>query len=248
MELNVNEVAERMQPPVVLTADRHAGMLLPPGWTHDTGYRPEPAPLVVSTLSAVVAYCAAAIDAGVRINTHGLEPGLVITVDSVTQVSVRGPLLPVSRDYSRPCYMVATAIVPAVHLGVWQSLEQALMQLQTVYAPSPARADLIGLLSTVTENDVRTSTDDGISQLVAVQKGLKAGLVAVPNPVLLAPARTFTEVEQPASPLLLRMRKGPDQPQVMLTEADGGAWRLQAMASVAVALRSAVITTVQVIA
>jgi len=54
---------------------------------------------------------------------------------------------------------------------------------------------------------------------------------AVPNPVMLAPYRTFPEVEQPASPFVLRLKQGPEggRPSLALFEADGGKWQLEAV-------------------
>ena len=56
----------------------------------------------------------------------------------------------------------------------------------------------------------------------------------VPNPVILAPYRTFLEVEQPESSFIFRMRDS-DRGGVScaLFEADGGAWRNEAMSDVA---------------
>ncbi|PFR65873.1 hypothetical protein COK29_26730, partial [Bacillus cereus] len=47
-----------------------------------------------------------------------------------------------------------------------------------------------------------------------------------PNPVSLQPYRTFVEVEQPKSNFIFRMKDGP---RCSIHEADGGAWKLQAM-------------------
>lgn len=53
--------------------------------------------------------------------------------------------------------------------------------------------------------------------------------VVVPNPVTLAPYRTFVEVKQPESKFVFRMRKSEEGPQAALFEADGGAWKIEAM-------------------
>ncbi|OSB00487.1 hypothetical protein B2H85_13365, partial [Clostridium botulinum] len=44
--------------------------------------------------------------------------------------------------------------------------------------------------------------------------------------VTLAPYRTFPEIEQPLSRFIFRMQQGPS---AAIYEADGGAWRNQAM-------------------
>ncbi|OSA97223.1 hypothetical protein B2H85_16310, partial [Clostridium botulinum] len=47
--------------------------------------------------------------------------------------------------------------------------------------------------------------------------------------VALAPYRTFPEVQQPTSKFIFRMQQGP---KAAIFEADGGAWRNQAMQSI----------------
>ena len=73
--------------------------------------------------------------------------------------------------------------------------------------------------------------DDGVTQRVTVQAGVSlAKNVTVPNPAVLAPYRTFCEIEQPASAFVLRVRGGKDEsPTIALYEADGGAWKTEAM-------------------
>jgi hypothetical protein len=53
--------------------------------------------------------------------------------------------------------------------------------------------------------------------------------VKVPNPVVLAPFRTFPEIKQPESKFIFRMQSGP---RAALYEADGGAWRNEAMSGI----------------
>lgn len=48
----------------------------------------------------------------------------------------------------------------------------------------------------------------------------------MPNPVYLAPYRTFAEIEQPVSKFVFRMESGP---KAALFEADGGAWKNEAI-------------------
>lgn len=60
--------------------------------------------------------------------------------------------------------------------------------------------------------------------------------VVVPNPVTLAPYRTFPEIEQPKSKFIFRMQSGPT---ATLFEADGGAWRNEAMKNIKVWLKTA---------
>ena len=74
------------------------------------------------------------------------------------------------------------------------------------------------------------TADDGVSQKVTINKGVvTAEDVTIKNPVYLVPLRTFYEVEQPASPFVLRFNEGAD---VALFEGDGGAWKLKAVKNI----------------
>ena len=56
------------------------------------------------------------------------------------------------------------------------------------------------------------------------------GEAIVPNPVILQPYRTFVEVPQPYSQYIFRMKQDKyDGIQCALFEADGGAWKIEAM-------------------
>ena len=79
---------------------------------------------------------------------------------------------------------------------------------------------------------VRNFGDDGVSQKVEIKQGIATVAEAVvPNPVVLAPYRSFPEIEQIESEFIFRMREGSGI-EMALFEADGGAWRIQAIASV----------------
>ncbi len=70
-------------------------------------------------------------------------------------------------------------------------------------------------------------TDNGVSQAVTVQRGVRqeSGRVLPLRPSL-KPVRTFTEVEQPVSTFVFRMRSEPVA--LALFEADMGAWEMVA--------------------
>jgi hypothetical protein len=53
------------------------------------------------------------------------------------------------------------------------------------------------------------------------------------NPFKLKPFRTFREVDQPESPFIFRVhQQAEEMPKCALYEADGGAWKLQAMKNI----------------
>lgn len=117
--------------------------------------------------------------------------------------------------------------------GGFVSLEEANIALQAMCFATPERDDLIASLSKIVSSEALTAGDDGVSQEVTFQSGVKRVNDNVKNPVLLRPFRTFTEVDQPESPFILRLRKTDDHAmRVGLFESDGGAWRNVARLSI----------------
>lgn len=86
--------------------------------------------------------------------------------------------------------------------------------------------------------------DDGISQTVAVKRGMSGTLTGketLKAIVRLSPYRTFREIEQPESEFILRVRlDNNDIPKVAIFEADGGAWRNTATQRIAEYIQSLV--------
>ena len=110
--------------------------------------------------------------------------------------------------------------------------ETFLINLQAQFADTEDRRKVLDMVGHIEEAELRTYTDDGAAQGIAVKRGLKAGQYEkVPNPVTLAPFRTFPEIEQPESRFIFRVKRGSDnqKPMCMLVEADGGAWQVEAI-------------------
>jgi hypothetical protein len=93
---------------------------------------------------------------------------------------------------------------------------------------------VLKIASTIAAEQVQTSEDDGISQKIAVRRGihLKDSETVQPR-VKLAPFRTFTEVPQALSTFVLRARNRGEGIELALFEADGGQWRVTAIENLA---------------
>jgi hypothetical protein len=161
-----------------------------------------------------------------------------VIVDNERHVSVRS----FAKDpwQQRDVFISAQYSVDSYPFGRFISIEEAIIKMMCLFVDSPAKSALIAHLSSICSEEILTSLDDGISQAVTVEKRTGRKDRATIDPIIeLAPFRTFTEVEQPASRFLLRMQnvKG-DRPLVALFEADGGAWRAEACVRVAAYLRS----------
>lgn len=183
--------------------------------------KPEPAAtaLPVYSLGALRDYLVA--------NRDGLTvEALVVHVVSPQIVRVLGPIRSRARDREEFVQAKADNLLDNF-VGKWMAQEEFIIGLQTRFDNAGDRQAVVALASTMTQEAVNTSADDGIGQTVTAKAGvaLKA-TVPVPNPVTLRPFRTFREVQQPDSLFVLRVNQSM---QLGLFEADGGAWRLAAV-------------------
>lgn len=134
-----------------------------------------------------------------------------------------------SKGY-RERLITASAIVPSFEYEYFHDAEELIIALQSTFTKTGDRDLLLKVIGNIKEENVRNTGDTGFSQAVTIQTGVaSADDVKVPNPVTLAPYRTFLEVEQPSSEFIFRMKDGP---RGAIFEADGGAWRNAAIANV----------------
>jgi len=99
--------------------------------------------------------------------------------------------------------------------------------------------ELLSIVGNIKDTQDMTTGDDGVTQKVTVKKGMTlADRVSVKNPHELAPYRTFSDISQPTSPFVLRIQEGPE---AALYEADGGAWKGDAIQLIAEYFKSALI-------
>jgi hypothetical protein len=137
----------------------------------------------------------------------------------------------------RPVYATAE-MVPLSGQGQYWEQDEFVIWLQERVQKTEARDRLLQIVSNVKEETERTSADDGVSQTVTSQAGIvRLGKVTLLNPVPLQPWRTFSEVAQPESLFVFRMRKGPE---FALFEGDGGRWQEEAMKNIREFLREKV--------
>lgn len=183
----------------------------------------EPTALPFNSLGAMAEY--------LKANRDGLElDKLVLLVSSPTVVQLYGPI--VGEKKQRLCY--ATAVAKNLiekWVDTYHPQEAFVVAMQSRFEDIHDRAAVLRVISKLREEQSLEHDDDGIGQRATVKAGVVlATQVEVPNPVTLAPFRTFREVSQPGSQFVLRVQKGPS---VALFEADGGAWQIQAVERVA---------------
>jgi len=119
---------------------------------------------------------------------------------------------------------------PQFQFDQYKSIEKLIIELQSKFAQTAATAELMSFLSKVRDLSETTLTDDGVSQAVSLQHTVSSVKDDVaPNPVMLAPYRTFAEIDQPESQFILRLQKIKDGDiAAALFESDGWNWKLEA--------------------
>lgn len=200
------------QPPVVTEID---------GFTYVTGKvtrieEPVAEVLKVKSLTAVIDFCDSQLETGRKYAIH------IVSADCVRLMSAMD-----RKDRSREVLLVAERPYKPFQFGNKFAQEEFVVSLQTQFCQDGVTAMLVGLSSSVTEDQGVTAQDNGVTQTVTVRKGVQLkDHATVPNPVVLAPYRTFAEVEQPSGPFVFRVHDGI---RFSLTEADGGTWIIQAV-------------------
>lgn len=185
-------------------------------------YNPKAAKIEMNTLSSLVDY--------IKANVDEMSGKMIIHVQSPTKVQMYSQL-----DYERKReYMVeVNAQVPDFRFNQFIEHESFCINLQSKFMDLPGtdRALILKFAGTVETGTVAEYGDDGVTQKATVKTGIASkGEAIVPNPVILCPYRTFVEVPQPYSQYIFRMKQDKyDGIQCALFEADGGAWKIEAM-------------------
>jgi hypothetical protein len=195
--------------------------------THKMNLLSDPiaAQLNIRSLSGLVEYLKSNFDTEDKIMVH---------VESPTEVTA---FLELNNDKNREYLIKANAMIPGFRYEEWYDPETFNIKLQSVFVKNEDRDVVLQVVGNIREEDVKTFGDNGVSQSVTARVGVATvAQVEVPNPVSLAPYRTFVEVIQPESNFVFRMKNGP---RCALFEADGGAWKLQAMRNIQTYLEEA---------
>lgn len=187
---------------------------------------PSPNPLNCDTLTGFVDY--------ITENVDGLAPeDLMIHVTDYKTVLLISALE--ENWKGRDTFIKASSPVAQVRWGEYMAVEPFIIMLQSCFVESETVKGLLKIVGNVTDGQVNTFTDDGTTQQVTAKVGVsKVENVPVPNPVILAPYRTFIELKQPESRFVFRMKsgQGTTPPACALFEADGGKWKADAVLAI----------------
>lgn len=192
---------------------------------------PVPEAYVFFTLDGLIEY--------IKANTEGLipeEPETPLILHVVDHDTVKLMSKPSEHRKQRHCIAKVDAHTPRIIFGDYLDVERFNTQLLSMFIDTPARAELFKVVKSMTKEQGLNTTDDGVSQVITVKQGVTmAANVTFQNPVPLAPMRTFTEIEQPESNFTLRVN---EDACCALFEADGGAWKNEAVSRIGEYLRN----------
>ena len=189
-------------------------------------YVPRAKSIEMNTLSSLIDYIKSGVDS--------FADEMIIHVQSPTRVSMYSAL---DCEREREYVVEVKANVPAFNFNQFQDHESFCIGVQSkcIDDPETDKALLLRFAGTVEAGSVAEYGDDGVSQKATVKTGIASkGEALVPSPASLKPFRTFVEVEQPVSSFIFRMKEDKYNKgiQCALFEADGGAWKLEAMEAI----------------
>lgn len=166
----------------------------------------------------------------------------IVQVVSPTEVRLISSL---DRDREREILAEVEADIPDFPFGQFTENEKFIINVQAKFMDGEAdkndKAVILAFAGNVKAGTVTKYGDDGVSQKAAIKKGVTSlSEVEVPSPCKLIPYRTFIEVDQPMSEFIFRVRNDERLESVScaLFDADGGAWKIEAMENIKKYLKS----------
>lgn len=177
--------------------------------------------LYLHTLTGLVDY--------IKSGADNFADKMIVEVQSPTKVHLYSKL---NKRRDREYLIEVDAMVPEFSFDRFYEQENFCIALQSKFVSNEDRELLLKFTGTVEAGTVEQYGDDGVTQKATIKTGLTSkGEALIPNPVVLKPYRTFLEVDQPESAFIFRMKEGRGV-ECAIFEADGGAWRMEAMQNV----------------
>lgn len=189
-----------------------------------------------STLDGIIEYISKDIDErGDKDISHTTTGRYIITIESPTTVTLRTGL---TAKGDRGVLVCANAVVPDIRYGVYCESDEFIIKLMSEYEQTDDLKAMIQLASHIVKDSSVDVSDDGMSQRVTLKKGVASVKRAeIQNPFNLTPFRTFTEISQPESKFLFRIK---DDGRCVLFKSGDTAWRNEAMSSIKAYLENAI--------
>lgn len=179
---------------------------------------PRASAIEMSTLSSLVQY--------IKSNVDTMADKMIIQIVDPTTVKLFSCL---DENRGRESLVNVNAQIPTFPWERFTEHESFCIGMQAKFLDDEKtdKALVLKFAGSVEAGSIAEYGDDGITQKATVKTGIATKDAAiVPNPVKLRPFRTFTEVEQPVSEFIFRMKMDRmGGVECALFEADGGAWK-----------------------
>lgn len=163
---------------------------------------------------------------------RGGNSGLILHVRDYNHVAVISKVFGAFKD--RDTHAAAKAYELKHRFDQHMPVEEFVVYLQAMFVQDDTTAAIMKIVGNLSQGSELNAADDGMTQRVTARVGVtKVETVPLPNPVTLRPYRTFADVQQPESKFILRIKADKERgPQCALFEADGGAWKNTAIATI----------------
>lgn len=145
-------------------------------------------------------------------------------------------------DNERDVFVIAEIKAPGFPCDEFHDAEKFMVMAMSRLFDTPDKKRLLDFIGDIQDVEEQRVKDNGTSQTITARSGIATVAdKGVPNPMELAPFRSFPDVAQTISPFILRVRKGQQCPQVGIFEADGGAWKSDTIREIAAHLHTALL-------
>ena len=180
-------------------------------------------PLTASSLTSLIDY--------IKGRKEELRSSMILHVVSPTKVRLLSGLL---EERDRETLFEVTTNPNGFEFDRYYSQEDFVINMQTAFVQSEETELILKVAGNVENKATANYGDDGCTQKTTIKRGIASREdVLVPNPVVLAPYRTFLEVEQPESKFVFRIKEGSSgEPNFKLVSADGGLWKYAAVKAI----------------
>lgn len=154
---------------------------------------------------------------------------LFINIEAYNKVRLFSEL---NRDSKRNEYVSIEFRNEVFNFGQFVASEPFVIKVMSQFEDSGDRAKVLVYAGNAGHKVNETYKDDGVRQEMTVKTGVvNEEVKEIPNPVQLAPFRTFTEIAQPQSSYIFRAQQSRSGQGIefALFEADGGNWKVTAV-------------------
>lgn len=176
----------------------------------------------LNTLSSLIDY--------ICIGANERKPSVNYFVQVVSPIEVR-LLSGLDSDRKREVLATVIAEVPRFNFGSFVANEEFIIGVQSKFCDGDNdKSIILQFAGNVKAGTVAEYGDTGVGQKATIKRGVASVQeVEVPSPCSLVPYRTFSEIQQPKSNFIFRVK---DEERYGVTcalfEADGGAWKIDA--------------------